>query len=122
MKKIIIPALVAMTLIACDSNKSNQVEKENIKLNYPETRKGDQVDTYFGVDINDPYRWLEDDMSEETKEWVKAQNEVTFSYLNSIAYKNEISNKLEKLWNYEKVGSPFVRGDYTYYYKNDGYE
>lgn len=120
MKKIIIPALVAMTLIACDSNKSNQVEKENIKLNYPETRKGDQVDTYFGVDINDPYRWLEDDMSEETKEWVKAQNEVTFSYLNSIAYKNEISNKLEKLWNYEKVGSPFVRGDYTYYYKNDG--
>src|SRR5690554_5651655 len=120
MKKIIIPALVAMTLIACDSNKSNQVEKENIKLKYPETRKGDQVDTYFGVDINDPYRWLEDDMSEETKEWVKAQNEVTFSYLNSIAYKNEISNKLEKLWNYEKVGSPFVRGDYTYYYKNDG--
>src|SRR5690554_3223147 len=77
MKKIIIPALVAMTLIACDSNKSNQVEKENIKLKYPETRKGDQVDTYFGVDINDPYRWLEDDMSEETKEWVKAQNEVT---------------------------------------------
>lgn len=120
MRKIIIPALIAMTLVACDSNKNDEVEKTKTKLSYPETRKGDHVDTYFGVEVNDPYRWLEDDMSEETKEWVKAQNEVTFAYLNSISFKKDIESRLEKLWNYEKVGSPFVRGDYTYYYKNDG--
>ena len=89
-------------------------------VTYPETKKVDTVDVYFGTAIKDPYRWLEDDRSEETGAWVKAQNEVTFGYLNAIPFKNELKNRLEQLWNFEKVGSPFKEGNYTYFYKNDG--
>jgi prolyl oligopeptidase len=90
------------------------------RIEYPQTRKGDDVDEYFGVKVPDPYRWLEDDMSAETAEWVKAQNKVTFDYLNRIPYRNKIKQKLEKLWNYEKYSRPFKEGKYTYFYKNDG--
>ena len=89
-------------------------------VTYPETKKVDTVDVYFGTAIKDPYRWLEDDRSEETGAWVKAQNEVTFGYLNAIPFKNELKNRLEQIWNFEKVGSPFKEGNYTYFYKNDG--
>ncbi|MDX5586329.1 MAG: prolyl oligopeptidase family serine peptidase, partial [Aureibaculum sp.] len=92
----------------------------SMELTYPETKKVDTVDTYFGTEVKDPYRWLEDDMSEETGDWVEAQNKVTFGYLDKIPYRSELKNRLEKLWNYEKVGSPFKEGDYTYFYKNDG--
>lgn len=87
---------------------------------YPETRKGDVVDTYFDTEVADPYRWLEDDRSEETGAWVKAQNVVTFDYLESIPYRDELKKRLETLWNYEKVGRPFTEGGYTYFYRNDG--
>lgn len=121
MRKIIIPALLAMTFIACDDNSKNEVvEEEIVQISYPETFKGDVVDTYFEEEVADPYRWLEDDMSEETAEWVKAQNEVTFDYLNKISYRKDLESRLSELWNYEKVGSPFVEGNYTYFYKNDG--
>ena len=70
--------------------------------------------------MSDPYRWLEDDKSAETAEWVKKQNEFTFAYLSQIPYRNTIKEKLQKLWNYERIGAPFTEGDYTYYYKNDG--
>ncbi|MDX1283885.1 MAG: prolyl oligopeptidase family serine peptidase [Draconibacterium sp.] len=93
---------------------------EEQKIEYPVTKKGDVKDTYFGVEVEDPYRWLEDDHSEETAEWVKAQNEVTFGYLNNIPYRSQIKDKLSALWNYEKVGAPFKEGDWTYFYKNDG--
>lgn len=116
MKNTTTLALFAATLIACNS--SNQ--KEEIALDYPETKKVDTVDTYFGSQVSDPYRWLEDDMSDETAEWVKAQNEVTFGYLDQIPYRNKIKNQLEELWNYERVSAPFNEGDYTYYFKNDG--
>ena len=91
-----------------------------IELNYPSTKKVDTVTNYFGTNVPDPYRWLEDDMSEETGDWVKEQNKVTFDYLSNIPYRDELKNRLEKLWNYEKIGSPFKEGDYTYFYKNDG--
>ena len=89
-------------------------------LDYPETKKGAVVDTYFGETVADPYRWLEDDMSEETAQWVKTQNKLTFSYLEQVPYRDTLKQRLEKLMNYEKISAPFTEGDYTYFYKNDG--
>lgn len=90
------------------------------KINYPETKRIDHVDTYFGEQINDYYRWLEDDRSTETEAWVKAQNVVTYGYLEQIPYRNQLKSRMEQLWNYEKISAPFKEGDYTYYYKNNG--
>jgi len=90
------------------------------KINYPETKRIDHVDTYFGEQINDYYRWLEDDRSTETEAWVKAQNVVTYGYLEQISYRNQLKSRMEQLWNYEKISAPFKEGDYTYYYKNNG--
>lgn len=90
------------------------------KIEYPVTKKGDVVDTYFGTEVPDPYRWLEDDMSEETAAWVKEQNKVTYGFLETIPYREEIKNRLEKMWNFEKYTAPFNEGDYTYFSKNNG--
>jgi len=87
---------------------------------YPETRQVDIEDNYFGTAVPDPFRWLEDDMSEETAEWVKAQNKVTFEYLSRIPYRDSIRKRLTGMWNYAKYTPPFKEGDYTYFYKNDG--
>lgn len=87
---------------------------------YPETKKGNVVDTYFGQTISDPYRWLEDDMSDETADWVKRQNEHTFAYLNKIPFRSKLKDRLTTLWNYEKLGSPFKEGKNTYFFKNNG--
>ena len=89
-------------------------------IKYPQTKKQKVADNYFGVEVNDDYRWLEDDLSNETAEWVKSQNEVTFDYLNQIPFRKDLKVRMEKLWNYEKVSAPFKRGNFTYYYKNDG--
>ena len=89
---------------ACQNGKENQKEKDQMGLDYPETKKVDTIDTYFGTEIKDPYRWLEDDHSEETKEWVKAENKVTFDYLDQIAYQKDLENRLTDLWDYEKIG------------------
>ena len=89
-------------------------------LAYPETKKTGTVDTYFGTEVSDPYRWLEDDKSEETAAWVKEENKVTFDYLSKIPFRNKIKERMEKLWNYEKISAPFKEGDYTYFYKNNG--
>ena len=93
---------------------------QTMSLTYPETKKVDTVNTYFGTDVPDPYRWLEDDRSKETEAWVKDENKVTYDYLNKIPYRSEIKEKLEKIWNYEKIGAPFKEAEYTYFYKNDG--
>jgi prolyl oligopeptidase len=90
------------------------------KLNYPETQTVDSINTYFGVDVKDPYRWLEDDRSKETESWVKAQNKTTNSYLENIPFRNELKERLSILWNYVKIGAPFIEGNYTYFSKNDG--
>tara|TARA_B100001094_G_C18191496_1_gene807559 strand:+ start:178 stop:2289 length:2112 start_codon:yes stop_codon:yes gene_type:complete len=98
-------------IFSCQNEKS---------LIYPKTKKINVISNYFDSEIIDPYRWLEDDRSDETERWVKKQNEVTFKYLNKIPYKNKLKERLEKLWNYEKVSAPFEEGEYTYFYKNDG--
>ncbi|WP_424962179.1 prolyl oligopeptidase family serine peptidase [Ekhidna sp.] len=95
-------------------------EKQAANLDYPETKKIDTTDIYFGTEIPDPYRWLEDDTSDETAEWVKAQNKVTDSYLTNIDFREEVKARLTELEDYEKVSAPFKRGDYYYFYKNDG--
>jgi len=89
-------------------------------VTYPETKKETTVDTYFGVEVSDPYRWLEDDRSADTENWVKAQNEATFNFLEKIPFRQTIKNRLEALWNYEKIGAPFNEGEYTYFRKNNG--
>ncbi|MEZ9868494.1 prolyl oligopeptidase family protein [Vibrio sp. 10N.261.51.A4] len=87
---------------------------------YPITNKQIVSDDYFGQIIEDPYRWLEDDRSDETAQWVASQNEVTFDYLAQIPYRAELRDRLAKAQDYKKSSQPFVRGDYTYFYKNDG--
>lgn len=89
-------------------------------MHYPKTRKDSVVDTYFGHDIADPYRWLENDRSEETAQWVSGQNSVTFDFLGQIPYRQQMRDLVANSQNYEKYSQPFVRGDYTYFYKNDG--
>lgn len=103
--------------MACTKNAKTE---RNISVQYPETKQVDTVDYYFDTAVQDPYRWLEDDRSEETEAWVRTQNEATFDYLTNVPYREELKKRLEKLWNYEKVGSPFKEGDYTYFYKNNG--
>ncbi|MEM8847510.1 MAG: prolyl oligopeptidase family serine peptidase, partial [Bacteroidota bacterium] len=105
-----------LILASCTQEK----KREPIVVNYPVTKKVDTVDTYFGTEVKDPYRWLEDDRSTETEAWVKTQNAATFGYLDKIPFREDLKNRLEKLWNYEKLGSPFTEGEYTYFYKNDG--
>jgi prolyl oligopeptidase len=89
-------------------------------VNYPETIKKPIVENLFGTKVIDNYRWLEDDRSKETEAWVKEENEVTFNYLNKIPYREELKSRLTELWNYEKLGTPFIEGDYTYFSKNNG--
>ena len=117
-----ISALVLLTgmFVACQ-NAEVKTEKTDEKMKYPDTRKDTSVsEEYFGTSVADPYRWLENDTSAETGAWVKAQNEVTFGYLEQIPYRNAIKDRLTELWDYEKYSAPFKRGDYTYFYKNDG--
>ena len=90
------------------------------KITYPKTNKVEQTDDYHGTKVSDPYRWLEDDNSAETKAWVEAQNKVTFDYLNQIPERAKIKTRLTELWNYEKYSAPFKRGSKYFYYKNDG--
>jgi len=118
MKKLLLVIAVLTIFVSCKNEPENV--SEPITVDYPETKTVDTVDTYFDIAVNDPYRWLEDDRSEETEAWVKSQNEATFGYLDNIPYREELKERLTKLWNYEKIGSPFVEGDYTYFYKNDG--
>ncbi|MEP6261217.1 MAG: prolyl oligopeptidase family serine peptidase [Gillisia sp.] len=116
MKKPLIGVFALAILFACEDSK----KEESTALTYPETKRVDTVANYFGTEIQDPYRWLEDDRSTETGEWVKAQNELTFGYLEKIPFRDALKERLTTLWNYEKLGAPFIEGDYTYFYKNDG--
>lgn len=90
------------------------------QLQYPVTRKESQTDNYHGTIVADPYRWLEDDNSAETKAWVAAQNKVTNAYLAAIPFRSKVQKRLEELWNYPKYGSPYKKGAYYYFSKNDG--
>ena len=111
---------VTLGLVALSCNKTDKKPLPLMKVNYPETKTIDHTDNYFDSIVSDPYRWLEDDRSTETGEWVKSQNEVSFDYLNKIPFRGAIRERLAKLWDYEKYSAPFKEGDYTYFYKNDG--
>ncbi|TRX21348.1 prolyl oligopeptidase family serine peptidase [Flavobacterium franklandianum] len=114
MKKIILIMAISTSIISFgQSQKGNPIK-------YPPTKKGETVDVYFDTKVADPYRWLEDDKSAETASWVKAQNEVTYDYLSKIPFRAALKARIEKLWNYEKIGAPTKEGNYTYYYKNNG--
>tara|TARA_B100000787_G_scaffold90242_2_gene66696 strand:- start:174 stop:2330 length:2157 start_codon:yes stop_codon:yes gene_type:complete len=117
MNKLIIPILsFAIMLHAC----KEEPNKRNISVNYPETAKKPVLETYFETEVVDNYRWLEDDKSKETEDWVATENNVTFNYLSKIPYRKQLKDRLSELWNYEKITAPFNEGDYTYYYKNNG--
>ena len=116
MKHKLLALGLAATIAGCNQHATEQVAT----LTYPETAKVDTVDNYFGTAVPDPYRWLEDDQSEQTAEWVKSQNEVTFGYLNHISFRDKIKERLESLLDYERVFAPTLHGDYYYFYKNDG--
>ncbi|MCX2839529.1 prolyl oligopeptidase family serine peptidase [Salinimicrobium sp. MT39] len=126
MNRILITALAAGTLISCGSSQQPEpapgttTQTPSTALEYPTTRKGNTVDTYFGNEVKDPYRWLEDDRSAETEAWVKAQNEVTFEYLNQIPFREELKQRLTELWNYEKLSAPSEEGGWIYFSKNNG--
>jgi prolyl oligopeptidase len=104
--------LVALFLIGATVNAQN--------LSYPKTTKVEQTDTYFGVAVADPYRWLEDDNSPETAKWVEEQNKVTFGYLEKIPYRQQVKGRLEKIYNYPKYTQPFRKGENFFFSKNDG--
>jgi prolyl oligopeptidase len=95
-------------------------DKPADRLTYPVSATIDQVDEYHGTAIADPYRWLEDPHSDQTKAWIEAQNQVTFSYLSQIPARETLKQRLTELWDYEKFGTPFRRGDRYFYFKNDG--
>ncbi|MBU2344381.1 MAG: S9 family peptidase, partial [Gammaproteobacteria bacterium] len=128
--KHVLSVLAVSLLAACggesNSNAANDAAKvtmtESVKqqLVYPQTAKGDVVDTYFDTKVADPYRWLEDDRSSETEAWVKAQNKTTFDYLSQIPYRDAIRDKLQQSWNFERLGAPFKEGKHQYFYRNDG--
>ena len=109
--------LLALAVLFCSYTHAQMTIKT---LPYPKTKKVDVVDTYFGTQVPDPYRWLENDHADDTKAWVQDENKVTFNYLDQIPYRTDIHKRLEFLWNYEKYSAPFKEGKYIYFYKNDG--
>ena len=111
MKRFVISLLAMSTMISCSTEKPVQ---------YPTAKKVDVKDNYFGTEVEDPYRWLEDDNSAETAEWVKAENKVTFGYLNQLPYREQIKNRLTELWDYPKYGTPFKEAGQYFFYKNNG--
>lgn len=112
--KIPVFYLVLISIITMNSCNNSS------RINYPVTKKVHHVDNYFGVEVADPYRWLEDDNSAETAEWVKTQNEVTFAYLESIPFRGKIRERFTQIWNYPRYSAPFRAGKYYFFYKNDG--
>jgi len=111
--------LFAFLFIAMLASCSKSTNTETVS-NYPVTAKVDSVDTYFGIAVPDPYRWMENDTTKAVADWVKAENEVTNSYLSKISYRDAVKDRLLELNNYEKLSAPFRQGEYYYFYKNTG--
>jgi prolyl oligopeptidase len=111
MKQVILSLLALSVMISCSTEKP---------VNYPPTAKGDVKDTYFGTEVEDPYRWLEDDNSAETAEWVRKQNELTFNYLEKLPFRDQINSRLTELWDYPKYSTPVKEGGKYFIYKNSG--
>ena len=116
MKVILLSGLTALTLIiGC-----KPADTKTQKLEYPVTTKSDHVDTYHGIEVPDPYRWLENDTSAATEEWVVAQNKVTFGYLDQISWRANLKKRIEALTDYERISAPFKEGQFEYFYRNTG--
>jgi len=109
---VVVAFLVLAFLVSC--------QQQGSKITYPVTKKGDVVDDYFGTKVADPYRWLEDDNSAETKAWVQEENKVTFGYLEKIPFRLKIHQRITDIYNYPKYSSPFRVGEYYFFFKNDG--
>jgi prolyl oligopeptidase len=114
MKKLITVLFLYLLIFTVESSYCQ------VSLKYPETRKVPHVDNYFNTEVPDPYRWLEEMESAEVKEWVEAQNEVTFNYLDIIPQRDKIKERLTELWNYPRYSAPFKSGENFFFYKNDG--
>ncbi|HEY5826142.1 MAG TPA: prolyl oligopeptidase family serine peptidase [Cyclobacteriaceae bacterium] len=117
MNKFSICVVIAGVILLMSCTKPQ--EQASVKP-YPQTKKVDTVNTFFGTEVADPYRWLENDTAKETSDWVAAQNDVTFDYLNHIPFRDSVKKRLEKLYNYERLGAPFKQGEFYYFYKNNG--
>lgn len=109
MKNIILPAFF-LILYSCNFE----------KIKYPITKKVDVVDDYFGTKVADPYRWLECDTCKDVKEWIEAQNKVTFNYLNKIPFRDSLKKRITQLYDYQKQTGFYKKGKYFFYFKNDG--
>ncbi|NQY67175.1 MAG: S9 family peptidase [Flavobacteriales bacterium] len=115
-KKLLWLLVISISTLSCsEKNKMTKIE-----MQYPNTKKSKHVDIYFDTEVQDPYRWLEDDMSDETKVWVKEQNTLTEGYLGKIDFRNALRDRIESLLDYERISAPRKHGDYIYYYQNDG--
>ncbi|MEL7530436.1 MAG: prolyl oligopeptidase family serine peptidase [Bacteroidota bacterium] len=112
-------SLVLLCILSCQTNPPTTTETD-MALTYPETKKVEQVDTYFGTDVADPYRWLEVDTAAEVEDWVVAQNQVTQDYIGQIPFRGKVRDRLEELYNYTKVSAPMKVGEYYLFYQNDG--
>ena len=119
-RKLLALAALAMAAYAEASDMTVQAGATQARIAYPESRRVDQADAYHGVQIQDPYRWLEDLDSQETAAWVAAQRKVTNAYLDTIPERDEIRQRLTKLWNYERYSAPFKQGGRYFYSRNDG--
>ena len=124
MSRTLLAVVLSVTALGCAEERAEApapaVARPAAALAYPETRREALVERYFGVEVADPYRWLEDDRSEETARWVQAQNAVTRAYLDAIPYRDKIARTLKRLLDYERESAPFFAGAYTYFYRNDG--
>ena len=126
-KKYLLPIVASLFLAACNPAANTAGGTDNpqdsmplIPVTYPSTAKDSVEDDFFGTKVADPYRWLEVEDSAATKDWVTAQNKVTFGWLEKVPFRNKIKERLEKVWNYPKYGAPFREGNHYFYYKNDG--
>lgn len=123
MKKLILPVLAAAAFAACKNEGKNTAESMNypaIPVTYPQMATEDVKDDYFGTEVADPYRWLENDTASNTEAWVKEQNKATFGYLDQIPFRKAVRDRFEELYNYPKYSAPFQVGDFYFFSKNDG--
>ncbi|MAJ52621.1 MAG: S9 family peptidase [Cellvibrionales bacterium TMED79] len=121
MKKTTLCLVALSGLLGCGDNTSSDAQiAASAPINTVDTRRGNHVDTYFGVEVADPYRWLEDDLSDETSNWIGDQNSVTRDYLADIAIRDDVKATVARLINFEREGAPFVAGDARYVYRNSG--
>jgi prolyl oligopeptidase len=121
MKKTALCLVALSGLLGCGDNTSSDSQNTaSASINTVDTRRGNHVDTYFGVEVADPYRWLEDDLSDETANWIGDQNSVTRDYLADIAIRDDVKETVARLINFEREGAPFVAGDARYVYRNSG--